>query len=211
MKIDRIFFIAIAGLISLSAGYFVATIIANYQSENAPAALPPENVSGQSNSVTAVMIAIDKQKSSAQNNILQGDSDAEPEQAMPVYNQHITSSPAAAEIAERPLAAIISELPGQFLAEPLNEPWAFEQQQKLQKAFAENVEFQARELKSINCKSSICEIQFYAEDQQQLWDIAADINHLLVKKYSQNFSPNIMSRYSAGEKVASYYFSNARE
>ncbi|HSC68902.1 MAG TPA: hypothetical protein VLC79_14490 [Cellvibrio sp.] len=106
-----------------------------------------------------------------------------------------------------PLAKSISALPEQFSKEQVNETWAFERERKLQSTFAEDDRFQGKELQSVKCKSSICEIKFYSEDRQELLKTGSSLNHLIIDKLAADFKPNIMSFYSAENKTATYYFS----
>lgn len=112
------------------------------------------------------------------------------------------------ERAEEPLAKIITQLPKKYAEEAISEAWVIEKERNLQKTFAESTEFQDKELRSIKCKTSTCEIKFYAEDKASQLKIGSDIGRLIMSKYSGDFKANVMSTYSDSEKTASYYFSS---
>ncbi len=129
---------------------------------------------------------------------------------LPGYSKAYSKTDISSETerAEAPLAKIITQLPKKYAEEAISEAWAIEQERNLQKTFAESTEFQDKELRSIKCKTSTCEIKFYAEDKASQLKIGSDIGRLIMSKYSGDFKANVMSTYSDSEKTASYYFSS---
>ncbi len=101
------------------------------------------------------------------------------------------------------------QLPQKFDSETVNESWATENKVKLQESFATETALQAKQVKSIECKSSTCRVQIYAENKADLISTAEAINLVIMQKYQNHFIPNVMTTFSATDNTANFYFGDA--
>lgn len=94
---------------------------------------------------------------------------------------------------------------GKFLTESVDTNWAFEHEKKLKEAFYTDAKLQAKELQSVVCKSSSCEIKIRLENKSDQSELSAEIMSLLRKNNLDLFAPVIWTGYSEKEKSASFY------
>lgn len=104
-----------------------------------------------------------------------------------------------------PVSAITS-LPQKFATEGVNTEWALDHQQKLQEVLYKDVQFQSKELESIACKSTTCEVKIKIDKKEDLMKVGSALNRLLMIKQPGVFDPNMMIKYSESEKTGSFYF-----
>lgn len=107
-------------------------------------------------------------------------------------------------------ALAITSLPDKFASEEVNTQWSLDHEKKLQETLYKNINFQSKELRSINCKSTICEIKIAVDKKEDLMKIGSDLNHLLILEQPNVFDSNIMIKYSEFEKTGSFYFGGAK-
>lgn len=213
MKNSKLVFILIAGIISLALGLIIANQLFNNMSSSMAQEEKNKLLKKEIEDLEQRIEARGERHSSAKFTVSVTDVNVQKSEENIPEMINVSGQTAAENLTttnnkqSEPLAKPISELPQKFSDEPINEAWAFEQEKKLQAAFAEQFEFQDKELKSIKCKSSTCEIKFYAEDRQELLKTGSNVNYLIINKLSADFKPNIMSVYSDENKTATYYFS----
>lgn len=119
-------------------------------------------------------------------------------------SQHTEDQPAPSMAAD-PVSAITS-LPQKFASEEIDTKWALDHEKKLQEALYKAPEFQAMELGSITCRSTICEIKIKVYKKDNLIKLGSTLNRLLMNKQPNVFDPNMMIKYSESEKTGSFYF-----
>lgn len=103
-------------------------------------------------------------------------------------------------------APSIIALPEKFVSEEVNTQWALDHEKKLKEILYKDINFQAKGLGSITCKSTICEIKIAVDKKEELMKIGSDLNRLLMLKQPNVFDPNMMIKYSASEKAGHFYF-----
>ena len=92
-----------------------------------------------------------------------------------------------------------------FLTESVDAIWAFENEKKLKEAFYTDANLQTKELQSVVCKSSSCEIKIHLENKNGQSEISSQIMSRLMQKDLGLFAPIIWTGYSEQEKTAYFY------
>ncbi len=209
----KIILIAVSGLLFLTSGWFLGDKYKNNKSSNVAADVKDKELTILLEEKNRLQKEIEYIKADQQKKY-EGIAvkEEKPSKSMGLSDDSVSYDqnevPNEMKETEEPRAKIITQLPKKYAEESVNEVWAIEQERKLQKLFAEATEFQDKELRSIKCKTSTCEIKFYAEDKSSQLKIGSDIGRFIMSKYSEDFEANIMSTYSDSEKTASYYFSS---
>ncbi|MFO1388490.1 hypothetical protein [Cellvibrio sp.] len=92
-----------------------------------------------------------------------------------------------------------------FLTERVDYDWAVSNEKKLKEAFYTDVNLQAKELKSVVCKATACEIKIHLENKDELSNISGKIMSRLKQKDLDVFAPIIWNGYSEKENSAAFY------
>lgn len=92
-----------------------------------------------------------------------------------------------------------------FLTERVDFDWAVGNENKLKEAFYTDVNLQTKELQSVVCKTTSCEIKIRLEKKDELSEISGKIMSRLKHKDLDIFAPIIWNGYSEKEHFAAFY------
>ncbi|HOY23604.1 MAG TPA: hypothetical protein PK002_10650 [Cellvibrio sp.] len=218
MKIVRlpliVIFLAISGVLgwALSAAFNSSVIVqqASINEDGSRISELKQQIAELKNQIATIKSEL---PNGNQNNITVGDSHNVKVSAQTLSlvsqsaeNNHVQSNSALnADAAGETKLSVGKSAYEKFITESVDISWAFENEKKLKEAFYTDANLQTKELQSVVCKSSSCEIKIHLENKDGQSEISNQIMSRLMQKDLGLFAPIIWAGYSEQEKTANFY------